>query len=116
MPGRPASWSSTKSRTPLLTRMDLRRPRAGRLADAFFVMCRTVCSKLAARSRYLTPVQAAGLPEAGTQANLDRAPGTEMGSAERIPEVVRPPVARHVHQSDAQLEIDTPTPAESLDQ
>lgn len=58
----------------------------------------------------------AALPDAGTHANLDRAAGTEMGSAERIPEVVRPSVARDVHRSDAQLEIDTPTSAESLDQ
>ena len=58
----------------------------------------------------------AALPDAGTHANLDRAAGTEMGSAERIPEVVGPPVARDIHRRDAHLEVDTPTSAESLDQ
>jgi len=64
----------------------------------------------------VTHSEIAALPEAGTQANLDRAAGTEMGSAERIPEVVRPSVARDVHRRNAQLEIDTPTSAEFLDQ
>ena len=58
----------------------------------------------------------AALPEAGTQADLDRAAGTEMGSAERIPEVVRPSIARDIQCGDAQLEIDPPASAELLDQ
>src|SRR5437762_10315614 len=37
-PGSAASWSSTYSRKPLLTRMDFSLPRAGCLAGAFFVI------------------------------------------------------------------------------